>query len=894
MAVIGEWVRRIDYLLRRRRFDDDLRREMEAHRELLDDPAAFGNTLRLRDEARDAWGWRWLDDLVHDARLGVRMLRRSPGFTGAAVLTLALGIGVNVGMFRLVDALLLRPLHDGPDRVMALRSRAASSPAGYRRISYPNYRDLRDGTSDILESLAAVRLMFVGLDHGGRSRRTLAAAVTADYFRTFDVPLARGRAFTAVEEQPGSGVRVAVISHRLWEQRGASSSGSDDVVLLNGNPFTIVGVAARGFTGGSIPGPEVWLPLGADRAFSAPSAGSLHTSRDAHELDVLGRLREGITLEAASAALATVSLRLEQAYPDVNAGHRFELSPPARLMFMPGPGGGGMMTMIAAALMVMPAIVLLVGCLNLANLLLARGQGRRQEMAIRSSLGAGRGRLTRQLICEGLILAVLGGAAGLLLSSWATRALLSSVGAMLPVDLTLPALDLDWRVAVATLAFSLAATAVFSAGPAWLLAGRAFAADLKQQLGDAKWRLAGLRISNVLVVGQVALSLVLLATGGLFMTSALAAASADPGFRLDGGVVVEIDPGLAGYDDARSHASHRALVERLRSVPGVESVTIGSDLQFSSQSESREIVPGGAAAAGSRPIGAVFTAVGRDYARTLGLPMLGGRDFTEAELAPGSPDAVAIVDDELAQRLWPGPSSMEEALGRSIAFADAQGPEAGRTMRIVGVVPAIKHSLGNPRPFPHVYVPLGQHDEKAMTLQLRLADPDAERSMVSTLARVVRDLDPRLPVLRIETFREHLDRGLDIWIYRTGAAVFVAFAAIALLLALVGVYGIKSYVVSRRTREFGIRIATGADPRALLWLVLREGGSVTAVGVVIGTLLAIGAGQVLRGILYEAEAVEPLVLVAAPLILVAASLAASFFPARRATRVDPIVALRSE
>ena len=392
------------------------------------------------------------------------------------------------------------------------------------------------------------------------------------------------------------------------------------------------------------------------------------------------------------------------------------------------------------------------------------------------------------------------------------------------------------------------------------------------------------------MIGQVALSLLLLASGGLFLMSAISAATADPGFRLDGGLLVEVDPGLAGYDEARGRQSHLALVDRLRTVPGVEAVTIGSGFPFTSIGDSRVVAPAGAADARSRSVDAVFSVVGRDYARVLGLPMLGGRDFSDAELAPGSSERVAIIDDALAQRLWPG----ESALGRLIQFLDATGPEAGQPIRVVGIVPAVKHSLGNPRPFPHVYVPLGQHYESAMTLQLRIADEDAERAMLATVARVIRSVDERVPVLRLETWRDHLDASLDVWLYRAGARVFSAFGGIALLLAVIGVYGVKSYVVSRRTREFGIRIAIGAHPRALLWQVLREGGRITAIGIGIGLLLALGAGQLLQGFLYGVDAVEPVVLVTAPLILLASSLLASYIPARRATKVDPTVALRSE
>jgi predicted permease len=473
---------------------------------------------------------------------------------------------------------------------------------------------------------------------------------------------------------------------------------------------------------------------------------------------------------------------------------------------------------------------------------------------------------------------------------WATNALLASLHPVLPVSLTLPKLGLDWRVLVGTLGFCLMASLIFGAWPAWALTGRAVVTDLKRHAGEDGRQPGGIRIGNALVIGQVALSLLLLATGGLFLMSALAASTADPGFRLDRGVLVEIDPSLAGYDEARGRQSHIALVDRLRTVPGVEAVSIGSSFPFNSiTGDSRDVAPAGVADARAKSVDAVFTVVGRDYARVLGLPMLAGRDFSDAELASGS-DRVAIIDDALAQGLWPGAS----ALGQLIQFLDDDGPAAKQPIRVIGIVPAVKHSLGEPRPFPHVYVPLGQRYESAMTLHLRVASDQNEHAMLGTIARVIRDADDRLPVLRVETWRDHVYDGLDVWIFRAAGRVFSAFGAIALLLAVIGVYGVKSYVVSRRTREFGIRIATGAYPRALLWQVLREGSRTTIVGIAIGLVLALGAGQFLRGILYGVDSVEPLVLMTAPLVLLAASLLASLVPALRATRVDPTVALRAE
>jgi predicted permease len=890
MGIIGESFRRVAFLLRRRAMEDELRREMESHRAMMDDPRTFGNTLRLRDEASDAWGWRWLDDCAQDVRIAWRTLRRSPGFTLTAIVTLAFGIGVNIGMFRLVNSLLIRPLYERPEEVIAVSSRGTKPDDDRRGVSYPNYLDVREGTSSIFADLSAANDLFVGVDMGGGPRRTMASVVTANYFDVFGVPLALGRPFTSDEERPGANIRVAIISHRLWQQRGSDATIVGQTIRVNGEPFTISGVAAPGFTGTSIPGPELWLPLGAhDTLDTEPGSATRGlTVRGVHPLTLIGRVRADVPVENAAPVLATVARRLEQSFPDVNAGYTLEAEEPMRLLFMPGVGGSAF-TLIALTLMIMPATVLLVACLNLADLLLARGHVRRQELAIRSSLGGGRWRITRQLLTESLMLACAGGLAGVVLSSWATEAMITSLGPMLPVAVNLPALDLDWRVLVGTVGFCLAASLVFGAWPAWTLTGRAVVTDLKRHIGDQGRQPGGIRIGNALVIGQVALSVLLLATGGLFLMSAVTAVTADPGFSLDGGVVAQIDPGLAGYDEARGRQAQIALVDRLRATPGVDVASIGSGFPFTGDGDSRRVARAGGTNAESSAVDAVFTVTGRDYARVLGLSVLTGRDFTDAELLPGA-ERVAIVDDVLAQRLWPGAS----ALGQLIQFLDDETPEAKQPIRVVGIVPTLKHSVSNPRPFPHVYVPLGQTYESAMLLHVRGRGRDAERALLGTVARVIKETDSRVPALAIESWRDHLDNALDVLVVRVAAQVFSAFGIIALLLAVIGVYGVKSYVVSRRTREFGIRIASGAHPRLLLWQVLREGSRTTAIGIGIGMVLALGAGQFLQGLLYGINRVEPLVLTAAPLLLFAASLLASVLPALRATKVDPTVALRSE
>ena len=303
MGIIGEWLRRLGFLLRRRAMEDDLRREMEAHRAMMGDPRGFGNTLRLRDEARDAWGWRWLDDLAQDTRFAWRTLRRSPGFTLTAIMTLAFGIGVNIGMFRFVNGLLLRPLYERPEEVIAVSSRSTKPDGGFRGVSYPNYVDLREGTTSVFADLSAASDLFVGLDVGEGPRRTMAWAVTANYFDVFGVPLALGRAFSPDEERPGANIRVAIISHRLWQQRRAGATIIGQTVRVNGEPFTIAGVAAEGFSGTSTPGPELWLPLGAHDTLDTEPASATRglSARDVHELTVIGRVRAGVPVESAGA-----------------------------------------------------------------------------------------------------------------------------------------------------------------------------------------------------------------------------------------------------------------------------------------------------------------------------------------------------------------------------------------------------------------------------------------------------------------------------------------------------------------------------------------------------------------------------------------------------------------
>jgi len=556
----------------------------------------------------------------------------------------------------------------------------------------------------------------------------------------------------------------------------------------------------------------------------------------------------------------------------------------------------------------MAGIVLLIACLNLANMLLARGTARRKEFAIRAAIGGGRLRILRQLLTEGLMLSLLGGVAGLFLAYWATTLLASSLNQMLALgamsmDIVLHAVP-DPRVLAATMGFSVFATLVFGLGPSWRLSRSDVLGELKESSGEdrgAGHRRGLLNRRSLLVVGQMALSLMLLTAAGLFIRGAQNAANADPGFRMDNSLVLEIDPSLVGYDETRGRETYRALLDRLRGVPGIESVSVAATVPFGNVVLTQRVLRAGETPTATdsvdpeqagTAVGARFNVVGSEYFDTLGVPLLRGRLFSRAEAEADSGPRVAIVDELLARRLWPD----GEPLGERIRFTGDDAEDAPREMEVVGIVPTLRDDLFTSELPPHVYVPFGQDYRANMSVHLRF--PDQQQDATSTLLRSVRtevrDFDERLPVLTLTTLQDQLAGSAGLWLFRTGADLFTAFGALALFLAVVGIYGVRAYTVARRSREIGIRMAMGATTRDALWLVLREGLSLILVGIVLGVVLAALLAKLLSAMLYEVGAMDPLVFTVAPLLLAAVSLLACLIPARRAARVDPMVALRYE
>ncbi len=536
--------------------------------------------------------------MLADFRFGVRMLAKTPGFSTIAILVLALGIGANSAIFSLINAMLLKPLPIArPGELAGVYVEKTTSPGGYRAFSYPNYRDLRD-TVTVFRSLAAHSVAFVGVGDGTLTRRVFADVVSANYFETFGSPLALGRAFTPAEEEPDANLPVAIVSHAYWDREGRNPDMLGDTVRVNGDQLTIVGVAGEGFTGSSLlVAPDLWLPLGLYGSTTTDLLGSATHSlgaRDNHALIVVGRLRVGHTPETAAPELEAIAARLVQAYPAENEDRTFRASALPRLSVSTNPATDTQFSALSVLMLAMSGVVLLIACLNLANMLLARGAARRREIAIRLSLGGGRARVVRQLLVEGFVLSVAGGAVGLVVAVWAADLLVTSIEPILPFSMAAFGVGIDWRVVSGTLGFCVLGTLFFGLGPAWQLTRDEVLSDLKQEANSDRQRGRGLSAPrNLLIVGQMALSLVLLTAGGLFLRGAVAASSSDPGFAFERGLLLETDPGLAGYDEPRGRAAYRALLTRLCSLPGVEAASFASMVPFGAFSEGRSVEPMG-------------------------------------------------------------------------------------------------------------------------------------------------------------------------------------------------------------------------------------------------------------------------------------------------------------
>ncbi len=859
-----------------------------------------------------------MSNLLQDLRYSVRLLLKNPGFSLTAILVLALGIGANAAVFTLVNTLFLRPMpgSERPGQVVGIYSHDHTKPDSYRGFSYPGYVDIRDHSRSF-SNVMGFSLAFVGIGEGEATRRSFASAVTRTYFATLGVDLLAGRNFTEEEERPDSKAAVAIVSYAYWKAHGGDLGILGRTVRINARPFTIVGIAPRGFTGtSSLAAPEVWVPVGANELIENDfmrddtSATSI-ADRRAEALMLVGRLKPGLTAKAATPALKQLSTELERAYPAENKNQLISVQKLARASISTSPQDDGDMGGTFAMLIGMAVIVLVVACLNLANMMLARGSARRKEIAMRLALGGSRGRIVRQLLTEGMMLSLVGGAFGLLLGYWAINLLVATLLPLSPVPIAFDGTP-DIRVLGATLAFCVLSTTVFGLGPAWKLSRTSVVPELKEQTSeDSRKRLRWFSARNLLVATQIALSLALLTTAGLFTRGAMKAGQADPGYSYEGQALVSVDTSLAGYSAEQGRGIYRRLMDRVRGIPGVRSASLSSIVAFGGMTEGKTVQKPGAENARGKDgraagVSAVEYIVGTDYFSTLGLKILRGRDFTAAEEQDKVATQVAIIDEPLARKLF----GIENPVGQQIQFPprDEAGPTSGNgvvidsskdrreVMEVVGVVPGLRHDLFDKGPVAHVYLPFGSQFRSGMNVHLRLGSttPAAQAALLQAVRREVRAVDERLPVLDLQTMEHFRDSSVMYWVVKAGAWLFAVFGLVAVFLAVVGLYAVKAYVVARRTREIGIRIALGSTPGNVLWLVLKEGLVLTGVGLLVGFWLAAGIGLLVGSALYEVSAFDPVVFVLAPLLLAAASLAACYLPARRATRIQPTVALRME
>ncbi|HVL67483.1 MAG TPA: ABC transporter permease [Vicinamibacterales bacterium] len=829
--------------------------------------------------------------LVPDLRLALRGLRRNPLFAAVAILSLALGIGANTAIFTLLDQIVLRKLPvRAPDELVMLWQDAYNmgSNAGTRMHSYPLYQDLQQRAEPLSEVLCR-RLVAASVSVGNATERVTAEMVSGNYFSMLGVAPAAGRVFNSQEDdQIYNGHPVVVLSYDYWTTRFARDPGVvGSTILVNDHPMTIVGVSARGFVGlDPAQSPQIRVPI-LMKPVMLPDWTWLRISdRRARWVQVFGRLKPGYTLESARAPLQGLFTQIRQyemSLPVASTWSAYsrEQFMKGRLVVESAAGGfSGIRNEFSTALLVlmcMVGLVLLIACANVANLLIARAFMRQKELAVRLSLGAGRGRLMAQMLVESLVLAALGAAAGLGVAVLLTRALLSLVPAG-SAPLLLDAAP-DTRILLFTLVLTVVTALVFGLVPAVRASRPDPWTTLKDTIGSVTGGRGSLFLRKGLVIAQVALSFVLLFGAGLFVRSLQNLKGTDTGVALDNLITFQLSPSLSGYDDERATRFYDALLERIRSAPGVTAAAfISVPILAGSEWDSSVSVEGHIAADGE-DMQAFMNALSPGYFQTMQIPLLEGRDFTRADQKPQS--TVAIVNRRFAEHYFKGQS----AIGRRLGFG---GPNAPLDIEIVGVVADSLYEGPREGVRRQVFVPRWGRQSAAFYVRTRTSSADAFHAA----RHEVRQLDASMPVYQMKTLRGQLEETLLT--DRLIALLSAGFGLLATLLASIGLYGVMAFIVARRRRELGVRLALGAQPRGVIWLVMREVLLLLAVGLAVGVPAGLVLGRYVSSQLHGMQPHDPVIALATLALLAAVSVAAGLVPARRASQIDPILALRAE
>jgi predicted permease len=879
-----------------RRVEADLDQEVHSHLELLiaeniragmssteAQRAArieLGGIEQVKEQVREERMGNWLRSVISDCRYGIRQLLKNPGFTVVATLTLALGVGANTTIFSMVNALVLRPLPvPDPQQIVVLAFQQGNGGVGHQ-FSVPEYRDIASQTSDAFSGVFGYWFGIDGLSINGRADRILTDYVTGSFFSTLRIKPLLGRFVVPGEGETPNADAVIVLAYDYWRSRFDSDpSIVGRKVLVDGKPVTVIGVTPKEFYGLSTPlNIQAYLPLG--MLTIEGNAPEFMQNRTLRSMSVGARLLPGRTVAQSGAALAMVAHRMAQQYPAAEKDTRLMAFPELRAR--PDPDPNNTMLLVSGLLLGLVAMILLLACLNVANILLVRATIREGEMAIRAALGAGRTRLIRQLLTESILLALIGAAAGLVLGRWASY-MISNLD--LHTDL-LVRLDLpfDWRVFAYTLGAALLTGMIVGVVPAF----RASRTDVNTLLHQAgRGMLSGKRrLRSSLVVAQVAGSLVLLIIAGLFVRSLKIAQRSDLGFDPHHVADISMDPGEIGYNQAQGLAFYKTLLDRARSLPGVEHAGLTSSIPLSYYGDADSLtVEGYHPDVGQQHPRAMFSVITPGYLDTLRIPLVSGRSFTEADSA-NSP-YVAIINQTMAQRYWPN----RDPLGGHFSM----GRDPKHSIEVVGVAKNSRVAGVTGDIVQNFYVPLQQHYASGLTsLQTLVARVNGNpTATVPELEGIVRSLAPDLPAFDAQPMLHAIDTLNGLLIFQFGAVLVGTLGGLGLVLSIVGVYGVLSYSVSQRRQEIGIRIALGAPAASILTKVLREGALLVGIGLAIGIACALAASKVVESFLTVSPS-DPITYISVTAVLTAAALAACYVPARRATKVDPIVALRYE
>ena len=814
-----------------------------------------------------------MQTFFQDLRFGFRMLRRSPGFSILALLCLTLGIGTNAAVLSWIEGILIRPYPLVPhqDRMFALIGTTRGVP-GHNGLSYPDFVDLEKNTT-LFESLIIDRITGTTLSVGDRAERASVGIVSANYFDALGVKPILGRGFTPEEGTGRNAHPVTVIAYRTWKDRyNFDPTIIGRTQLLNGVQHTIIGVAPERFHGTFVGYSfSFWVPTSMQETFD--TTGYKLEDRGARWIEGYAILKPGVSRQQGQAELNSISQRLEKDFPDTDRGHENELVPLWKTPF----NGAGNMTPTLAITMAVVFLVLLIACANVSNLMLARSLLRRHEMAMRLALGAGRGRLVRQLVSEGLLLSLIAAIGGIAVAYWCRNALVLAFPPPLPGTVIDYPGQIDWRVLAASAGICMASTLLFALVPAIRASDVDLSNALKTEAGGVLGGTGRSRLRSALVLVQVSLSFILLAGTGLLLQSLVKMRNASPGFNTSV-VSSVVDLFSAGYNPDRAKVFHTQLLDRVRTLSGVESAALTRVIPFSYNTfSSAPIEVDGYQPPPNEQPTAEYNEVTEGYFTTLGIPIVSGREFmrTDDENAP----PLAIINETMAAKYWPG----KDPIGQRLKAKD-------RWLQIVGIAKNSNYHSKTETPIPFFYVPLRQNFRVQNSLVIRTRETPG--AMMTALAREVHALDPNLAPLITERLQEQID--LISYSQRLAVSLVALFGGMALFLAAIGLYAVVSYTVSQGTRELGLRMALGAGTKDLMRLVMSRGLFLTASGVAIGVLAAFMLTRLMSNMLYKISPHDPLAFGSAIAVITIASLAACFFPAWRATRIDPIQALREQ